>query len=439
MLTIEQKELARWAMDFALLQGCQEVRVMLYEGSDTEFEVRNEQLDRLQQSTEHQMAFHLFVDKRYGAFSTNRLLKDELAAFIREGVEAVRFLAPDPDRLLPSPDLYYKGDGESLRLYDNAIEQLEPDIKLAVVRAAAAEVFNTDDRVLSVQSNWNDGCSKHYLLTSNGFEGEHAVSYYSLSVTVSVKGEGEAKPEAFWYDQALSFDDLIQRGIGQEALRKALAKVGQQKVASGQYTLLVDNLNSARLLSPLLTAISGASLQQNNSFLLNCLGKQVLSEKVTVVDDPHLPAAFGSRWFDNEGIATHRRYVFNRGVLETYFIDTYFASRMGLQQTISGPSRLVLELGNRACEEMIESIEKGILVTGFNGGNCNSSSGDFSFGIEGFFIEGGRLTQPIAEMNMTGNMLTLWSSVEEIGNDPRRNNAYQIPSLKFGRVDLSGH
>ncbi len=438
MFSIEQKELAKWAMEYALHRGCEAARVLLYEGSDTEFEVRNDQLDRLQQSTERQLAFHLFVDGRYGAFSTNRLVKEELTTFIGEAVDAVRYLAPDRDRKLPAPELYFKGNAPSLQLFDEAYQQIDPDQKLSIAKETAAEVLGTDKRLLSIQSNWSDGCSAHYLVTSNGFEGEHAVSYYSLSASVSVKGRGEAKPESYWYDQALTFDDLIKQGIGKEAMRRALAKIGQKKAPSGRYAVLVDNLNSARLLSPLLSAISGPSLQQNNSFLLNKLGQRVLSEKVELVDDPHVPAAFGSRWFDNEGIATCHRPIFDKGMLETYFLDTYFASKMGMPQTISGPSRLVLKPGLRTCDQMMAELGHGILITGFNGGNCNSSSGDFSFGIEGFLVENGCLVQPIAEMNMTGNILTLWLSLQEIGNDPRRNNAYQIPSLLFNNVNISG-
>ena len=131
-------------------------------------------------------------------------------------------------------------------------------------------------------------------------------------------------------------------------------------------------------------------------------------------------------------------YIFNKGVLETYFIDTYNSKKLGMPQTINRPSRLVLEPGSRSMEEMISTLEKGILVTGFNGGNCNQNSGDFSFGIEGFLIENGKLTQPVTEMNITGNMITLWNNIAEIGNDPRYNNSNQIPSLLFDKVDFSG-
>ena len=87
---------------------------------------------------------------------------------------------------------------------------------------------------------------------------------------------------------------------------------------------------------------------------------------------------------------------------------------------------------------LISDVAHGILVTGFNGGNSNSSTGDFSYGIEGFLIEKGKLTLPLSEMNVTGNMITLWNSLAETGNDPRLNSSWRIPSLVFEGVDFSG-
>lgn len=438
MISNEYKELARWAMDECLTQGCQAVRLFIYSGTNTDFDVRDKQLDKLQQSSENQLVFNLYLDGRYGSFSTNRMEKAEIAKFIENAVESVRYLAPDPCRQLPDASRYYQGGLPDLDLCDTSLGTISPDEKLQLAHAAAEEILGTDERILSVQSSYSDGESFSYTLASNGFEGESAHSYFSLSVSVSVKGEGEVRPESYWYDQALSWNDLQKTGIGQIALKRTLEKLGQQKVASGTYPMLVDNLNAGRLLGPVLSALSGNSLQQKNSFLMDKLGEQVLSEKVTILDNPHLPHSFGARYFDNEGVATQKRYIFNKGVLETYFIDTYNALKMEVEPTISGISQLVLEKGERSLEEIATSMERGILVTGFNGGNSNSTSGDFSFGVEGFLIENGQRIQPLSEMNVTGNLLTLWKNLEEIGNDPRLNNAYQIPCLLFNGVEFSG-
>jgi PmbA protein len=438
MITNERKELARWAMQQCLKKGCNGVRLFLYSGTNTDFDIRDKKLDKLQQSSENQLVFNLFLDGRYGSFSTNRMEKHEIGQFIEYAVESVRYLAQDPCRQLPDASRYYTGNAPDLDLYDPAINEISPDEKLKLAHASANEILETDDRILSVQSSYSDGESFSYTLASNGFEGESAHSYFSLSVTVSVKGEGEARPESYWYDQALSWNDLLKKDIGKIALERTLQKLGQRKVESGTYSMLVDNLNAGRLLGPILSALNGNALQQKNSFLMDKLGQQVLSEKVTILDNPHDPHSFGARYFDSEGVATKKRFIIHKGVLETYLIDTYNALKMDIEPTISSISQLVVENGRRSMEELLASVEKGILVTGFNGGNSNSTTGDFSFGIEGFLIENGKRTQPVSEMNVTGNMLTLWQKLEEIGNDPRLNNAYQIPSLLFKEVDFSG-
>jgi PmbA protein len=438
MISNEYKELANWAMSYCTSQGCQSVRVSVYLGLDTDFKVRDRKLEKLQQSTENQMTLQLFVDGRFGSFSTNRIEKNELAIFIDKAIESVRFLAIDNNRQLPNVDICYKGEGKGLALYDSNINTIGTDEKIQLAFDAVNEILGTDDRILSVQSSYNDGSSFGYLISSNGFEGESAISYFSLSVSVSVKGKGESKPESFWYHQALSYSDLLKSGIGKIALERTLQKIGQKKIESGSYSMLVDNMNSGRLLSPVLSALYGSALQQKNSFLLDKKDQRVLSEKVTIIDDPHIPHSFGARYFDNEGVATQKRYIFDRGVLKTYFIDTYNALKMDVEPTIGSPSHLLFENGNRNMEEMIKTLKKGILITGFNGGNSNSSSGDFSFGIEGFLIENGKLVLPVSEMNITGNMLTLWNKLIEIGNDPLLNEAYQIPSLLFDEVEFSG-
>ena len=111
---------------------------------------------------------------------------------------------------------------------------------------------------------------------------------------------------------------------------------------------------------------------------------------------------------------------------------------MGVEPTISGPSLLVMEPGSKDLNGLVADVEKGILVTGFNGGNCNSSTGDFSYGIEGFLIENGKLTQPVNEMNVTGNMVELWAALAAVGNDPMKERSWRIPSLVFEGVNFSG-
>ncbi|MDR1344692.1 MAG: TldD/PmbA family protein [Tannerellaceae bacterium] len=439
MITNEQKKLTQWAMEYALKNGCRASRIIIYSGIDSSFEIRDMKIDRLTQASESGMTIQCFVDGRYGSFSTNRLEKEELERFIRDGIASTRYLAEDKARTLPDSSLYYKGGGAGLQLLDPRFDTIQPDEKVALAMQVCDEIMGKDSRILSSTSSYSDQVSSRYLIASNGFEGESDYSSYSLVGSVSIKEEGsEARPESYWYDSSIFYDTLVKEGIGTKALERTVRKLGQRKTTSGKYRMVVDNMNSANLLMPVINVLYGSSIQQKNSFLLDKLNQKVVGDKLTLTDEPHLAKSPGARYFDSEGIATKRLPVFDEGVLKTYYIDVYNANKLETPPTIGSPSILTMQMGDRDVDGLVSLVEKGILVTGFNGGNCNSSTGDFSYGVEGFLIDKGKLAQPVSEMNITGNMLTLWNNLAEVGKDTRRSSSWKIPSLLFDDVDFSG-
>ena len=148
-------------------------------------------MDRLQQSTENGLGLNLYVDGRFGSFSTNRLDKKELETLITNGIESTRYLAVDESRMLADPARYYKGGKPDLQLFDKKLYEVNPDDKVAIARAAAEEVLGKDERIISVDSSYSDGEGSSYRLISNGFEGESKSTWFSVSASVSIKGEAK--------------------------------------------------------------------------------------------------------------------------------------------------------------------------------------------------------------------------------------------------------
>lgn len=437
-MTKEEKyRLAKWAMQHALDNGAQQVSVSIANNKSSSIDIRDEKIDKLETTIESGLSIRLYVDNKYSAHSTNRLVKEDLARFIEQAIEGTKYLAEDEFRKLPNPELYYKGGGPDLKSYSTDVNSVEPDEKIAIAKALEAEALGKDDRILSVTSTYYDGNSSRVMVTSNGFEGDYQRSYCGVGASVSIQS-GDARPQGGWYESSISFKNLKKTGSGEIALQRVLQKVGMKKIASEQMPMLVENQLVGRILSPLISAMNGSSIQQKNSFLIDKLGEKVVSNKLTITDDPFIPAGRGSRLFDSEGIATQERKIFKNGVLETYLIDTYYANKMGVEPTGGSTSNLVFDQGNKDMEGIISSMKRGIFVTGFNGGNCNETTGDFSYGIEGFLIENGKRTQAINEMNITGNMLTLWGNIAEIGNDPVPDSSWLTPSILFNKVDFSG-
>ena len=212
--------------------------------------------------------------------------------------------------------------------------------------------------------------------------------------------------------------------------------------------MVVDRTCASRLVSPIFTALNASSLQQKMSFLEESEGKKVFSEGMTVMDMARTPGKAGSRLFDTEGVATKDSPVIENGVVKQYFVNTYMSGKTGMQPTIEDISRPCLmpymdgqDLADGEKEVSLKDILKhcgnGIYVTGFNGGNCNPVTGDFSYGVEGFAFKNGKITHPVREMLITGNMIQLWNSLVAAGTDARESARWQIPTLAFENVSFS--
>ncbi len=433
----EKYDLAKWAIQYALENGAQQAAVTISNSKSSSVEVRDKKIDKLEQAIQNSLSIRLYVDNKYSSHSTNRLKKDDLQLFIRQAIEGTHFLSEDEYRTLPDPELYYKGGGKALNLKDAEFTKIDPQDKIDLAFAIENEILGSDERIISATGSYYDGLDETVMVTSNGFEGDSARTFYGLFASVSVRG-GDARPEAGWNETSLFFDDLKKKEVGKTALKRALAKIGQQKVASGKMTMIVENKQVGRLLSPLISALNGAAIQQKNSFLVDKLGEKVFSDKLTITDNPFIISGRGSRLFDSEGMATKIRPVIDGGTVKTYFINTYYAKKLGTLPTGGNTTNLVIKTGENNLDGLVEKVKKGILVTGFNGGNSNGSTGDFSFGIDGFLIENGKIVQPVSEMNITGNMVTLWSGISEIGNDVNRTSSWLTPSIVFEGVDFSG-
>lgn len=437
-MTKEEKyTLAKWAMNQAIVNGAQQASVSISNSQSSSVEVREEKIDKLEQAIQRSLTIRLYVDHKYSAHSTNRLNKEDLTRFIKEAIEATRYLSEDEFRSLPEPSLYYRRNGVSLKTLDSEFSKVDPKKKIDLAFAAEKEVLGKDERVISVSTGYYDGLNQRVMVTSNGFEGDTSNSYFGLYASVSVKSN-DARPESSWSESAIFFGKLKKADIGKRALNRAVDKIGQKKIASGKMTMIVENKQVGRIFSPLISALNGSAIQQKNSFLIDKLGEKVASEKLTLIDNPFIESGRGSRLFDNEGLATRKRTVFEKGVLKTYYIDTYYGKKLGMDPTSGGTTNLVFETGGKDLQGLLSTVKKGIFVTGFNGGNSNGTTGDFSYGIEGFLVENGVIIQPVSEMNITGNMKDLWSNIGEIGTDLNDSSSWLTPSIVFEGVDFSG-
>jgi len=437
MDTNEKYKIADIVINAALDKGASQAAVYINDNTSRHIEIRERKIDRLQESIGNSLSVDLYVDKKYSSHTTNLLKEKELLKFIKDAVEATRFLSEDEFRYLPDKDLYYTGKGEDLKTQDTILNSIESKNKIDRARQAEEEVYGIDNKIISVTSFYSDNVTNMILVDSNGFRGESGSSFTGIAAEVSVKDD-KGRPSDYWGEYSIFYDRLKKTGIGKTAFERAIRKSNPKKIRSGKYKIIVENLVSGNLLNPFISALLGSSIYQKNSFLTGKANARVASDKFSFYDDPLLMSGFGSRNFDNEGLRSVKRDIVEQGILRNYFIDTYYGRKLNLAPTSGNTSNIVFKTGKNDLDGLVGSLDKGILITGFNGGNCNGATGDFSYGIEGFYIEKGIIVHPVSEMNISGNMKEFWNSLAEVGNDPNPYSSRMTPSMKFEDTDVSG-
>lgn len=437
MNTNEKYTLANLVMEHALKNGAEQVAVSIYDSRSSNIEMRDQKIDKLTESIRNSLSIDLYVEKKYSSHSTSRLIKEELFKFVEEAIAATRFLEVDEFRSLPDPELYYKGGSPDLKTVDPELDSVDAKTKIDIATQVLNEAYKKDDRVISVTSSYSDNISNMVMVTSNGFKGDSANSSVYVYAEVSVNG-GTSRPQDYWYESSIFGNKLKKTGIGSKALERTISKIGAKKIVSGKYPVIIENRTASSVLNPLFNALTGSNLYQKQSFLAGKENKAIASQKLTLYDDPLIPSEFGSQLFDNEGLASVKRTIIEDGVLRNFYIDTYYGKKLKMKPTTGSLTNIIFNTGTRDLNGMLSTMKKGILITGFNGGNCNGSTGDFSYGIEGFYIEDGKKVHPINEMNISGNMNEFWFKLVETGNDIIENNQVKVPSLMFENIDFSG-
>lgn len=445
---IDQNEsyIAEQALKTALDLGASMVRVSLDKSVMDLVATLNGEVDRVTHCLDRSLTIALFVDGRYGSFSTNRLDEYSLSVFIAQAVDTVRMLSSDSCRALPSPERVAKdaASGRELGLWDAAYDSVTPQRRREIALDAAGwgRMAASDGvRIISEEGEYSDSEFDTLVIDSNGLRCRHTETSFEYGVEITIEDETTSeKYSGYWWHAAPFMADLDYASCARKALDRCEGQRNPKDFRGGKMNMVVDCEVASRLVTPILNALGGFALQQNNSFLVGSCSKKIFTEALTIVDRCRVPGQTGSRLFDSEGVATVEEPLVEKGVVKKYFINTYMSAKMGIAPTIEDAIRPKVEAWPREGldrDSILGMCRNGILVTGFNGGNSNSATGDFSYGVEGFLFRDGKIVHPVREVVVTGNFIDLWNHLIAAGSDARSCMSRLIPTLAFSDVDFS--
>ncbi len=450
IITEYEMEMARFCIERAKELGASASRVSLSKNVLDSVTFFNGEFDKVTHASDRSIFLYIYVDDRYGTFSTNRLEKEELSSFIAKAVDTVRILEADKFRKLPDPQRLAKDarTGTETGLYDPAY--FNEDIDSRIEKTRRMSIFKTlDDNngftPISEECEWSDSVDDNWLIDSQGLEARHIETSAGCFCEMTVSDADGNKYSAFWWDSSFSASEIKIEECARKALEKVLKKFSPKKSRGGRHKMVVSKSVSSRLVTPILNALNMNTIQQKMSFLMDSRDRKLFPEGLTIIDMPRERGHLGARYFDSEGVATRNVPIIENGVVKLYFTNTYMAAKTGEEPTMEDITRPCIMpylkgrevTGPVGLKDLLKECGNGIYVTGFNGGNCNPVTGDFSFGVEGYKFSRGRIVHPVKEMLVTGNIMELWNKLIAVGSECRRCTRWQIPAIAFDDVSFS--
>lgn len=460
-ITEEETRIADRSVALAVEAGASAVQVTLDKARTEIYALLDGELDNIRQTGDRALTFKVYADGRYGVFSTNRLEESSIRDLLVKAVQNVRMLAPDRFRKLPAKEDTandaVRGDEMGLVWY--GYDSVTSDEKLAMAKKVS--VFaefreaapDRNWKVVSEEVEYNNTLTDTYLTNSDGIHCRHTETSFEVCAQVTVEDNAGDKYSGFWWDYSISPEKVRASDCGHKAVMQAVSQIGPVNADGGRHVMVVSNRIAGRLLQPVLDALGGRAIQQKSSFLTDSLGKQIFSKGLNIMDMPREKGKCGAILFEQDGRACLNREIITDGVVKEYFISTYMSGKLDMPATSECANRPVVKpfVDNELVEgqdnasasgsigeaEILGLCGSGILVTDFNGGNCNAATGDFSYGVEGLLFEDGKVTSPICNMLITGNIVELWNNLIAAGNDPLDGMSRQVPTLAFKDVNFS--
>ncbi|WP_231864778.1 metallopeptidase TldD-related protein [Sorangium sp. So ce726] len=447
----ELMELAEQVVTRARKGGADVAEAIARSGSELTTKVRLGEPELVEEAVHKGLGMRIIKKQRVALTSTSDLTPRGIDRFVADALELADISQEDAFAGPADPELIAKGPLPALDLYDPSGGEVTAAQAIDIARRGEQAARDADPRITNSEgATFSRSAGAFALVLSGGFRGGFAGSYAQLVVSPIADDSGDKKRRGFYFTGRRHLADLdAPDAVGREAARRTLRKLGARKVATCEAPVVFDPDVARSMLGLLGSCIMGSSIWRKSSYLVGREGTRIASDLITVVDDPLIPRAPGSRPFDGEGLLARRNVVVEQGILKTYLCDSYSGRKLKRPPTASasrgagggvGPStsNFLLQPTSTPAAEIVRSTPRGLYVTEMMGFGFNAVTGDFSRGASGFWIENGELAYPVSEVTISLNLDELLQRIDAVGDDLDLRTSTCSPTFRVSSMTIAG-
>jgi PmbA protein len=433
------QDAATLAIDYAKSRGATAADVEVSTSVGQNITVRLDEVETIEHNRDKGLGITVYLGQQRGNASTTDLSRQAIERTVDAALAIAKYTAADEFAGLPEFEMLAKGPFPKLDLY----HPWQPSIDEAVgiCREMEAAAFAVDKRVDNSEGATLSTYESDFVYANSlGFIGGYATTRHSASVTVIATTDAGMQRD-YWYSLARARSDLESaKSIGTRAGQRAVARLNSKRAATGEAPVVFDATVSPSLIGAFVGAVSGSALYRKSSFLLDSIGTQVFSDRISIIEDPFMSRGLASSPFDGEGVATAKRDVVKAGVLQGYFLSTYSARKLRLKTTgnAGGNHNLIVTDDGMSLQDLFRKMGRGLYVTETMGHGANNVTGDYSLGAAGFWIEGGEIAYPVEEITIAGNLRDMFKGILAVASDALPYGSKRVGSILLDHMAIAG-
>lgn len=437
------EDLVSQALAYAKKLGATDATAEVSEGQGMAVNVRLGEVETVEQTRDRALSITVFAGQRRGSASTSDFSRAALEQTVKAAWHIARYTAEDPAAGLPEPSELMLEPSPDLSLYHPWSVSVDEAARMAVQAEQAA--LELSRKITNSEGAGVDSHEGQFVLgNTRGFLDGYTYTRHGMSVA-PIAGRGNNMQRDYWYVSHRQADKLAcPTALGRYAAQRAVARLDARRLSTRQVPVLFEAPLALGLLGALTQAVSGGALYRKTTFLLDSLGQTIFPEHIYVDENPFIPAAMGSGAFDDEGVRTRLRQIVRAGVLQSYFLSSYTARKLGLSTTghAGGSHNLRLYSSHTTpaddFEGMLRAMDTGLLVTELIGQGVNYVTGDYSRGAFGYWVEGGQIQYPVQEITIAGNLKDMFAQIVKVGADELTRGSKTCGSVLIERMAVAG-